>query len=192
MRSKNNAAKAIPSKKEDIISQAYASFYEHGFHATGVDKALGKSGLSKRTVYKYFRSKEELVAATIKYYQQITFATVLHECEKRAKTPLQKILTIFDLKAEAIAKGDYSGCFAINAKIEYEGKDKGIEEACAIFVSNLEGFILSCCKEAKIKEPKSSARQILILLEGAIVLGQAKRDAGVVKTAKDMAEKLLS
>ena len=53
------------AKKQDIIRLAYDVFYKHGFHATGVDKLLNDSGISKRTMYKYFRSKEELIAATI-------------------------------------------------------------------------------------------------------------------------------
>ena len=93
------------TKKDDIIHNAYEAFYKHGFHATAVDKLLEDSGISKRTLYKYFRSKEDLIVATIAHYQHVTFQKVVEALAKHAKNPKDKILKIFDLKREGLENG---------------------------------------------------------------------------------------
>lgn len=179
------------AKKQDIIRLAYDVFYKHGFHATGVDKLLNDSGISKRTMYKYFRSKEELIAATIAHYQKVTFEYVLQEIEKRAKTPKDIILLIFDIKREALERGNFNGCFAINAKLEYEGKHVLIEDACTQFNTTLESFLHMQCTDAKCKKPLLVAQQIMILLDGAIVYGQSTGNSQIPSIAKEIARTLL-
>lgn len=179
------------SKRDEIVRQAYRIFYENGFHATGVDSLMADSGISKRTVYKYFRSKEELICAAVDYYNQKTFKLVAEELDKRAKDPRGKILAIFDLRRDILAGGDFSGCFAINAKLEYEGKNKEIEAACAAFSAGLEKAVLQLCTAAGAKRPQALARQLMILVQGTIVYGQSQRDPGVADAAKETAKMLL-
>jgi len=179
------------TKRDEIVQYAYEAFYKHGFRATAVDKVLADSGISKRTVYKYFPSKELLIAAAIEHYQTILFATITEELARRGATPQDKILALFDIKHEAFERGDYSGCFALNAKLEYEGKDAAIEKASATFGKALEKFITTLCAEAGCKDAAFTAKQITILFHGVVVYAQAQRDAVTAITAKEMARALL-
>src|SRR5690606_882915 len=49
-------------KREAIIQAAIAEFRAHGFDITSMDKIAATAGVSKRTVYNHFPSKEELFA----------------------------------------------------------------------------------------------------------------------------------
>jgi len=49
-------------KREAIIQAAIAEFRAHGFEITSMDKIAATAGVSKRTVYNHFPSKEELFA----------------------------------------------------------------------------------------------------------------------------------
>lgn len=178
-------------KRQNIVKQAYDVFYRHGFHATAVDKILSKSGISKRTVYKYFRSKEELIAASIAYYQEIMIENLRQEVERRGTTSAEKILAIFDIKRECFEKGDGVGCFALNAKMEYDGKDKDIESACAHFVKGLEKLIYKLCAEIEPKTAVEKTTQILLLLHGAIVYSQARQTPQIIATAKETVRQLI-
>lgn len=182
---------AKETKRDEIVRHAYRIFYEHGFHATGVDRLFEDTGISKRTVYKYFRSKEALISAAVDYYNQKTFQAMGEEIEKRGKTPRDKILAIFDIRREILENGDFTGCFAINAKLEYEGKNKEIEAACANFAKGVENVLEQLCAAAGVKNPQPLARQLMILVQGTIVYGQSSRDASVAASAKDMAKMLL-
>ena len=65
----------IEGKKLEIVKWAFDRFYKGGFHATRVDAAIAGSGISKRTIYKYFTSKEELIEAVLRLYSE----HVVHE-----------------------------------------------------------------------------------------------------------------
>ena len=48
-----------------IVDAAYESFWRQGFLRTSVDGIAARAGLTKRTVYGYFRSKDDLLAAVL-------------------------------------------------------------------------------------------------------------------------------
>ena len=180
------------SKRDEIVRQAFQVFYSKGFHATGVDTVLADTGISKRTLYKYFRSKEELIEAAVVYYHRMTLEVVVAELERRAPDAKKKLLTIFDLRREVLENGDFSGCFAINAKLEYKGKHPEIESACSAYLGQLENYIAALCEEAGCKRAPFVARQIMILLEGTIVYGQTKHDPSIATAAKEIAITLIN
>jgi AcrR family transcriptional regulator len=178
-------------KREEIVDHAFKVLYKEGFHATGVDRLMQETGISKRTLYKYFRSKEELIIATVQHYQKLTFNTLESELSKRCKDPRSKLLAIFDLREEALARGDYSGCFATNAFLEYDGKYNEIEAASGGFMIKMNELLLRLCTDAKFINPGKLARQIAVILEGTIVLGQCLKDASLVSDARAVVEMLL-
>ena len=178
-------------KREEIIQTAFNSFYQNGFHATGVDAVMADSGISKRTIYKYFRSKEELVAATLAYYEALTFGRIPDELSKRHKDPKKQILSLFDLKAEEFALSNFHGCLAINAKVEFDGSDPDIEVACSGFYTKLENYIADLCVAAGLKSPKTLAHQIVLLFAGSVVMGQMHRDPDAPNVAKEIVKTLI-
>lgn len=180
------------SEKVDlIINSAYKVFYENGFHAAGVDSLLSDTGVSKRTLYKYFRTKEDLIAATVKHFQQLTFETLGAELARRTDDPKQKILEIFKIKKEAFEQGNFTGCFATNAKLEFEGKNPLIEHCCTCFVRSVEDFIADLCVDAGVTDPKKSASKIMMLLQGAIVYGQSTRNPEAADNAYELVKEIL-
>lgn len=179
-------------KRTEIIERALEVFYKHGFRTTAMDKMLRDSGISKRTVYKYFASKEELIAATILQYKQATFARVAQELETRAPDAKGKILALFDLRHEMFQQENFDGCFAMNARLEYSGKHPEIAAATALCSRELEGFITALCTEAGCNTPAITAKKIMILYEGTIVYGQSQRDASVALLAKEVVASVLN
>ncbi len=179
------------TKRDEIVRQAYGVFYEHGCHTTGVDRLLADSGISKRTLYKYFRSKEELVSAAVVHYKETTLAAMITEISRRTNDPKEKLLAIFDLRREILESGDYSGCFAINAKLEYEGKNPEIETACRQFEAEFESFITDLCVKARLRHPEHVARQIMVLVEGTIVYGQSQHSPAIASAARDVVQMIL-
>ncbi|MBX7193674.1 MAG: TetR family transcriptional regulator [Sandaracinaceae bacterium] len=55
-RDKNNRA-----RREALIEAAYALFSERGYAATTMDEIAARAGLSRRTAFRYFASKDDLV-----------------------------------------------------------------------------------------------------------------------------------
>jgi AcrR family transcriptional regulator len=51
-------------RRRHILTSAWSRFSRNGFHATSMDDVIATSGMSSSAVYRYFRSKEELIDAT--------------------------------------------------------------------------------------------------------------------------------
>jgi AcrR family transcriptional regulator len=51
-------------RRQHILTSAWSCFSRNGFHATSMDDVIAASGMSSSAVYRYFRSKEELIEAT--------------------------------------------------------------------------------------------------------------------------------
>ena len=55
----------MQSRRDELVDTALRLFYTRGFNATGIDKILAEAGVAKMTLYKHFRSKEELILAAL-------------------------------------------------------------------------------------------------------------------------------
>ena len=54
-----------------IVDAAYESFWRPRFRRSTVDSIAARAGLTKRTVYGYFRSKDDLLAAVLQRYDEL-------------------------------------------------------------------------------------------------------------------------
>src|ERR1700747_930333 len=87
----------IEGKKLEIVKYAFDRFYEGGFHATGMEAALAGSGISKRTIYKYFPSKEDLIEAVLRLYSE-AIVDELFGPVANISDPREQIVAFFDVR----------------------------------------------------------------------------------------------
>ncbi|HEX7675207.1 MAG TPA: TetR/AcrR family transcriptional regulator [Bdellovibrio sp.] len=178
------------SKRDEIIQTAYAHFYKEGFHAAGVDRVLEGTGISKRTLYKYFGSKEELIEATLDHYRHVSSDSIYQVIEKKT-SPEDKALAIFDWLHQVLQSGHTMGCYAMKARLEYNDRNSAIEKKCDDYFALTEELLYPFLKEAGCSEAKKLSRQLAILFRGTILTAQASKDPAVVLSAKAAAKVLL-
>jgi AcrR family transcriptional regulator len=175
-------------KREEMVKFAFDTFYKNGFHATGVDTVMEGTGISKRTLYKHFGSKEGLILATIDHYRSLMSELLLTYINQDPKADaVEKSLRIFDFLAERVAEGHSNGCFVMNAKTEYVNKAKEIETSCDNYTAGLQKILETTLEQASLPNYKDLVVQIMMLFEGAIIRSKVTRDANTVKLAKDAA-----
>lgn len=176
-------------KRDEMIKYAYELFYKNGFHATGVDAIIDGTGISKRTLYKHFASKEGLILASIDYYHQTMYKAIFDYLQKSSpNSPVEKALKIFDFLSMQVDAGKQYGCFAMNAKNEYVNKAREIEKACDAYVLALQELIELYLKEGNLADSKSSAMQVMMLFEGAIIRSKGSGNSQPIKLAKTAAK----
>ena len=180
-----------PSRREHLIETALDLFAEQGFHATGIDRILERAGVSKKTLYSHFRSKDELILAVLTHYDSRFRNDFVRRVEKAAKTPRARLLAVFDV-AEAwfSAKGFY-GCLFINAIGEYSAGDSAIRRVCQEFKRLMRDYLFELAAQAKLRGPSRVADQLALLLEGAIVTAQVSRTPQAARAAKQAARVLI-
>ena len=64
--------------RQRIIEAAYDSFWRSGFARTNVDGIAARAKLTKRTVYSYFRSKDDLLAAVLRHHAELATTRLQH------------------------------------------------------------------------------------------------------------------
>lgn len=156
-------------KRNELVQRAFSLFYEHGFHATGVDTILAGTGISKRTLYKYFGSKEDLIVSAIQYYHKTNFQSIEKYIEESgAATAKEKILALFDFFIDRVDGGDLRGCLAVNASVEYAYTVPEIASSCLEYGKAIESLLKTFIAEAEFNNAESVAQQIGILFTGAV------------------------
>src|SRR5260370_8043142 len=83
-------------KRDRIIKVASDIFFRQGFHATGVDAVIKKSRVAPMTLYKQFKSKENLILAALQREDQQLREGLVAEVEPRAQTPHGRLLSLFE------------------------------------------------------------------------------------------------
>ena len=183
--------KAGSFKREQLIKTAVELFAKKGIHATGIDTIVEHSGVTKKTLYAHFGSKEELVLAALRQYDGLFRQSFMQQVERKARTPKARLLAIFDVSDAWFRQNNFYGCMFINAVGEHSEPDTSLRSVCSEFKRLMGEFIQDLCVQAGVKNPKSLAEEIALLLEGAIVTAQVSCKPDAAKIAKRMAKTLI-
>jgi len=101
---------AKEAMQERILDTAGRLFYGQGIRAVGVDTIAAEIGISKRTLYNYYPSKDELIVAYL--------ARWLRPPKTSDRPLIEQILRIFDLLERWFASDSFRGCPFVNAIAE--------------------------------------------------------------------------
>lgn len=176
-------------RKQHLIDTAYQLFNRHGYHATGIDRILEESGVSKATLYKHFRSKEELILAVLQQRNEQVLALMKARIDQsRSKQP---VLTVFDVLSEWFDSDSFFGCNFIRASGEYAHAGDAIHNCAARHKESLRQVIELHLNLPDKKARQALAIQLILLVDGAIVRAQVTGDKHAARAAKEVAMLLL-
>ncbi len=186
----------MPSRRDDLVDTALRLFYKHGFNATGIDRILAESGVAKMTLYKHFRSKDELILAALQLRDERFRNWLMGEMERAATDPKARLLAMFDaleiwFRGKAFKGLGFSGCAFINASAEFPDQDHPAHRLSAEHKRRIVEYLAGLAKEAGIAEPETLAEQLALLKEGAIATAQVRNMPEAAKLAKRMAASLI-
>ncbi|GGG16920.1 TetR/AcrR family transcriptional regulator [Paenibacillus abyssi] len=180
------------SRYDLILDKAAELFYKEGIHATGIDKVVERSGVAKMTLYKYFPSKEQLVLAYLHRRDERWRSWFEQAADRLGGKPYDKLLAMFDALEEWFAGENFYGCAFINAAAEFGDASHPIRLASAEHKALVMAYVKRLVGEAGLQPEEDIAEQLCLLLEGAIVTAQVRKDTGAAQRAKRAAGALLS
>ncbi|WP_454064975.1 TetR/AcrR family transcriptional regulator [Candidatus Nitrospira salsa] len=179
------------SKRELLIKTALELFAKNGIHATGVDSIVEQSGVTKKTLYAHFRSKDELVLAVLRHYDGLARNEFMRRVESGGKTPRTRLLAIFDFAQRWFQERNFYGCLFINTIGEYSDDETPIRQICKEYKRLVRGYIHELCEEAGASNPMELAEELALLLEGATVTAQVSQSPKTAQIAKRAAKALI-
>ena len=169
--------------KERILETADKLFYLQGIRAIGVDTIAAEIGISKRTLYNHFPSKDALIAA----YLERRFV----HARPSDKPPAEQILATFDSLERRFAAKDFRGCPFVNAVAELGPKDRAVKKIAVAFKESRRQWFRDLLDELGVKDADSLATQLQLLVDGSIALDLVRDDPAIARAAKDAATALL-
>ena len=181
-----------PSKRDELLHKALEVFYRNGFHATGMDCLVRETGVSKTSMYKHFRTKEDLILAVLRLRDELFRNWLYRRIEDLADTPRDQLIALFDVLAEWFDEPDYRSCMFIKASAEYQNTDHPIHKQSAEHKRILESYFTDLATKAGFSDPVELARQLLLLKEGAIVTAHLGHSDNPARTAKNAALTLIA
>ncbi len=159
--------------RERILAAAYELFSRHGLRAVGIDTIVERSGVGKRTLYRHFPSKDDLVLEFLRVREERwTKDWLQREVEHRADGPDERLLAIFDVFHEWFQRDDLEGCSFINVLLEVDDRDSAVRHASVEHLAAIRGFLTELATDAGIENPDDFARRWHILMKGSIVSAQ--------------------
>ena len=168
------------------------TFYRNGFNATGMDMLVAESGISKTSMYKHFRTKEDLIIAVLRLRDENFRNWLYRRMEELAETPRQQLVAMFDALEEWFSEPGYQGCMFIKASSEFQDASHPIHKQSADHKRMLEDHVTKLAEQAGVSNPGLLARQLLLLKEGAIVTAHLGHTENAAQDAKAAAIELLN
>jgi len=166
--------------KERILAAAYDLFSRHGIRAVGIDAIIEKSGVARMTLYRHFTCKEQLVLAFLEQRARFWAGGWLQaEIMRRAETPRERLLAIFDVFGEWFRGEGFEGCTFINVMLETPNRDDKVRRASVDYLGKVREFLAQLAGDAGIRDRDAFARKWHLLMKGSIVsAAEGDRDAG--------------
>ena len=175
------AAKA--DMQERILQTTDRLFYGQGIRAIGVDTIAAEIGISKRTLYNYFPSKDALIAA------YLSRRSVPLEASDRP--PAEQILGWFDRLECWAASEDFRGCPFVNAVAELGGASQETNRIAIDFKEQRRLWLRAALTRLDVADPDGLATQLAILVDGGVAAALVRGDPAMIRAAKVAARVLL-
>jgi AcrR family transcriptional regulator len=166
-----------------ILETADRLFYGQGIRAIGVDTIAAEAGISKRTLYNYFPSKDELIVAYL--------SRRLRPMAVSDAPPAQQVLGFFDGLERTFSAHGFRGCPFVNAVAEIGEPTHAARDVAVAFKEERRRWFRDMVARAGARDPEVLATQLMLLVDGAIAAALVRGDPAMARAARDAARSLL-
>jgi AcrR family transcriptional regulator len=169
--------------RERILDVADRLFYGQGIRAVGVDTIAAETGISKRTLYNHFPSKDELIVAYL--------SRRLKPAPPSQRPPAEQILAGFERLERTIGTDVFRGCPFVNAVAELKEPAHAANRVALAFKEQRRKGLRDLLVRLGVGDPEGLSLQLLILIDGAIAAAIVRGDPKVATAAREAAIVLL-
>jgi AcrR family transcriptional regulator len=176
--------------QDKILQTAEQLIYSNGIHAMGMDLLVRTSGVARKSIYRYYATKDEVAVQALSVRDERWMHWFRSETDK-AMTPEARILKMFSVLKSWFESEGFRGCAFINTAGEIGDPADPIRQLAKAHKQKLLDYALELCEQLNAEHPETLAKQLLILIDGAITLALIMGDHNAADSAQDMAQLLL-
>ena len=176
---------------ERIAGVAVQLFHEHGIAATGVDALSKAAGVSKRTLYQRFGSKDNLIAAAYDVLDQPVFELCTGPAERAADTPRGQLEQLFAQLEVMVRLPEFRGCPFSNAASELADPDHPAHTIVRRHKERIRQWILKRARAAGAADPAALSRQLMLVFAGVQEQSLVQRSSRPARDGREIAIALI-
>ena len=176
-----------PDTRTRILQAASRLFYAEGIRPVSVDDIAAAAGLTKRTVYYHFASKDDLVVAYLRYRDRGVLRAAV---ERRGGSPREKILAAFSELEAGFGNSKFRGCPFVNAAAEL-GHSESVRAVATASKETTRTWLEELARELGARDPAALSEQLGLLIDGSIATWLVRRDPAAAVRAREAAEVLV-
>lgn len=180
--------------RERIIETASDLFYNQGYNQTGINQIIEQAGVAKASMYQHFRSKEDVAVAYLDERHRMWMED-LDRYVSNKNGALSKIAGIFDYLEEWLIDVNFRGCAWQNIITDIPLVQNKIKNHATFHKNELRKWVqehLSLDNAYTKKKAKDMSGEVIVLIEGAIMLSQIQKNEWPIQAAKRTCKKILS
>lgn len=166
MRPVSAAAKSKLPARDRILQTAHALFYREGIRATGIDRVIAESGVTKVTFYRHFPSKNDLIREYLETRHQRWMAWFAEAVQRHGGG----IKAIVPALAEWFGDEGFRGCAFINSVGELGASMPEVVEITQRHKAELTALIAGLLPASR--QRMQDAQAIALAIDGAIIRAQ--------------------
>jgi AcrR family transcriptional regulator len=183
----------VSTTGERIVAAASKLFYAEGIRRVSMDAVAGKAGVTKRTLYYHFKSKDDLVAAYLHGRDQPNLVLFERWFTDTKGGLAQKIRGMFFKLAESARHPKWKGCGFLRTTAELANMPgHPAMRVGAAHKKKFETWMRQIFDEAGIKDASRLARQVMLLMDGSFAVTLLHRDPSYMETAGEAAYSLVT
>jgi len=184
--------RSAATTRRRIIDAAYELFYRKGFARVGVDAIAAQAGITKRTLYAHFDSKDQLLAAVLDRQHDLALERIRTWSARLSGNADAMLASLFADLAGWAARPRWSG--AGFTRLVMELADLPGHPARAIarrHKAAIESWLADELSRRRVRNAALRARQIMLLLEGCQVLMLIQGDKRYAEAAAQAAVRIV-
>lgn len=176
--------------RQRIIQAAQKLYYGQGIRSASVDAIAARAGVTKKTFYYHFRSKDDVIAVSLASRDQPTLDIVAGWLN--GPGPLAKrLVAVFDGIAPLATNPRWKGCGFLRTVAELASTPgHPAVKAGAAHKTRMEAMFAEAFRVEGFAKPQERARQVMILFDGALTEMFVHRDPDYATAAGRMAAML--
>lgn len=176
-----------------ILKAAEVLFYAEGIRAVSMDRLAEAAGVTKKTLYYHFRSKDDLTEAYLLARDQPNLLAFARWYDRAEGGAGDKVAALFAGLARQAGKKSWRGCGFLRTAAELANMPgHPAVKAGAAHKKRFEGWLSVKMADAGARDPAGLARQLVLLMEGVFSTLLFHRDPAYAETAGQAARTLVA
>jgi len=185
------ARRSRAERQEIVLDTAERLFSARSSRSVGMDELVRETGLGKMTVYRLFKSKDDLVGAYLSRKAAAVLSYIDANLDRHEGDPRAALLSVVDVVEADVTRAGFRGCPFTNVSSEYDDPQHPARSAAADYKYELHMRLLTLAAELVPGRGEDLASQVHLIIDGMYLSGGLLGPDGPASHGRQLAEKLI-